>query len=75
MELEVKEKQMKRVKKKAVIPQSECVACGTCVKVCPREAITIIHGIYAKVNEDICIGCGKCKIACPASIIRLEARV
>ncbi|NMA82310.1 MAG: 4Fe-4S binding protein [Epulopiscium sp.] len=68
------EKQKRRFKKKAVISQSECVACGSCVNVCPRGAITIIHGIYAKVNDDLCIGCGKCKIACPASIIKVEVR-
>lgn len=57
--------------KKAIVNKKECVACGVCVKVCPRKAITIFHGIYADVNEDLCIGCKKCQKACPASVIQV----
>lgn len=74
MDQKVMEKPKRKVRKKAVVYQPECVACGTCVNVCPRGAIAIIHGVYAEVNEDLCIGCGKCKTACPASIIKLEVR-
>ena len=58
----------------AVIPAAECVACGTCVDVCPREAISIYRGSYAQIHEEICVGCGKCARECPADIIRVEAR-
>lgn len=58
-------------KRYASILQEECVACGTCVLVCPREAITVPNGIYAVVDEDLCVGCGVCKKACPASIIEI----
>lgn len=64
-----------KAKKKAVVSQSECVACGSCETVCPLNAITIFKGNYAKVDEDICVGCGKCQKACPASVITVEARV
>ena len=57
--------------KKAIVNQAECVACGVCKKTCPRQAITIFHGIYADVNEDLCIGCKKCQKACPASVIEV----
>lgn len=57
--------------KKAVVNQKECVACGVCKKICPRQAITIFYGIYADVNEDLCIGCKKCQKACPASVIQV----
>ena len=58
-----------KAKRKASIPQNECVACGCCVKVCPMGAIEIYKGIYAQVDTDKCIGCKKCAIECPASII------
>lgn len=59
-------------KRKAVVSISECVACGCCMKVCPRNAISISDGIYAVIDQDLCVGCGKCMKECPASIISLE---
>lgn len=60
------------LKKKAVINEKICVACGCCVKVCPLSAIKICNGITAKINVDKCVGCGKCISECPASIISLK---
>ena len=64
----------KKIRKKASIPQSECVACGSCVKVCPLGAISIYKGVYAEVDTSKCVGCSKCAVACPASIITVEAK-
>jgi len=55
-------------KKKAEIAH-QCVACGSCVKICPLNAISIHKGIKAVVNEQKCVGCGKCVAACPAAVI------
>lgn len=52
----------------------ECVACGCCVKVCPKGAIYVDRGVTARVNSEKCIGCGKCAKACPAEIIKVEKR-
>ena len=60
-------------KKKATVSIRECVACGCCMKVCPRGAITIPKGINSQIDRDLCVGCGKCVVECPASVIRLEA--
>ncbi len=60
------------IKRKAIVSIRECVACGCCVKVCPRNAIAIPKGIYAEIDKDLCVGCGKCAKECPASIITLE---
>lgn len=49
--------------------RENCVACGTCEKVCPREAIKIVKEIKAFVNENLCVGCGLCANSCPAGII------
>jgi len=58
-------------RKKSIILQNKCVACGCCLKVCPKGAISIPNGIYAIVDNEKCIGCGLCERACPASIIRM----
>mgnify|MGYP001520085091 FL=1 len=36
--------------RKAVVDRRLCVACGTCVKVCPKEAIAVRKGLYAEVS-------------------------
>ncbi len=51
-----------------------CVACGSCVKVCPREAIFVWRGVTAAVEALRCVGCGKCARECPAGAITLEER-
>ena len=58
--------------RKAIVSTRDCAACGCCIKVCPKGAITVPKGIYAKVDETLCIGCGKCAKECPASIISME---
>ncbi|MCI8902475.1 MAG: 4Fe-4S binding protein [Lachnospiraceae bacterium] len=59
-------------RKKAVVSIQDCVACGCCMKVCPRNAITIPNGIHAVIDRERCVGCGICTKECPASIITLE---
>lgn len=61
-----------REKRKALVNQSECVACGCCVKVCPTGAIQIFKGIMAQVDLGKCVGCSKCAKECPASVIRIQ---
>ena len=56
-------------KRKSFVQQSDCVACGCCVKVCPLGAIQIMNGIMAEVDMTKCVGCGKCAKECPASVI------
>lgn len=60
------------VKRRAVVEQALCVACGCCAKVCPLSAIEVFHGLYAKVDSARYVGCGKCVKECPASIIHME---
>ncbi|MCI8623649.1 MAG: 4Fe-4S binding protein [Provencibacterium sp.] len=52
----------------------ECVACGCCVAVCPREAIHILSGVRAKLDETKCVGCGRCAKECPAGVITITER-
>lgn len=61
-----------RTKQCAEILQTLCVACGTCRLACPRQAIQIDRGLYAKLDESRCVGCRLCEKACPASIISMK---
>lgn len=61
------------LKKKAFVDKEYCVACGTCVKVCPLQIIKINHGVFAEINHDKCVGCGKCSKSCPASVIEIKS--
>lgn len=47
-------------------------ACGCCVKVCPLQAIAVVRGIRAQVDEGKCVGCGRCARECPASVIAIR---
>ena len=62
----------KRNRRKAWVEESLCVACGCCQKVCPKGAISIWKGVFAKVEEEKCVGCGKCAKECPASVIQMK---
>ena len=46
------------------IAGDDCKGCGTCEKVCPVSAITMVDG-KAKVELGKCIGCGECMTVCP----------
>lgn len=56
-------------RRRAVVDQGACVACGCCVKSCPLQAIEIVRGVMAQVNGEVCVGCGRCAKECPASVI------
>ena len=56
-------------KRYAVVEESRCVACGACENVCPRGAIRVKKGCFAKVDKDKCVGCLLCAKTCPAGVI------
>lgn len=61
-----------KLKRYAQIDKNRCVACGACIKECPRNAIDIWKGCYARINLERCIGCGKCASICPAGSIEIH---
>ena len=61
-----------KLRKKAAVDRGACVACGCCVKVCPRNAIQVVGGLWAQVDRGSCVGCGRCAKECPASVIVME---
>ncbi len=54
-----------------LIRQDLCDICGSCVAVCPVDAISIDE-FYVLIANDICTGCGNCLIVCPARAISAE---
>jgi heterodisulfide reductase subunit A-like polyferredoxin len=55
----------------ACVNPAECVACATCVKVCPYGAPAINALRKAEIQPGKCMGCGSCVAACPARTILL----
>ncbi|MCK4240188.1 MAG: aldo/keto reductase [Candidatus Atribacteria bacterium] len=49
---------------------SFCKGCGTCVKTCPNNALSLENG-KAVVDHKLCILCGYCNPVCPEFAIRL----
>lgn len=45
----------------------DCVACGSCISVCPVDAIS--EGSIYKIDPSLCIDCGSCADACPTGVI------
>ena len=62
------------MKKLAIVDRKVCVACGVCMKTCPKGAISIYKGCYAVVDEEKCVGCCLCAKACPATCIAIRER-
>ena len=62
------------MKKLAIVNQKRCVACGACMKACPRNAIHIEQGCFAAVDAEKCVGCGLCAKTCPADCIDVRER-
>jgi heterodisulfide reductase subunit A len=62
----------------AVVDPKICKGCGTCVLVCPFDAIELkkseIRGLEGKivseVNTALCKGCGLCAAACPNGAVQ-----
>ncbi len=50
------------------ITENKCTGCGTCLDVCPTEAIKMQNG-HAVITFD-CIDCGACPRVCPEGAIK-----
>ncbi|MHC1626900.1 MAG: indolepyruvate ferredoxin oxidoreductase subunit alpha [Methanoculleaceae archaeon] len=55
----------------AVVDPEKCTGCGTCIDVCPSDAIHL-EGDVAVVDQDLCVECETCVDECPAEAIHME---
>ncbi|UCE75541.1 MAG: CoB--CoM heterodisulfide reductase iron-sulfur subunit A family protein [Methanomassiliicoccales archaeon] len=49
----------------STIDENICTGCGTCVVICPFNAIDKDENGIARVTEVLCKGCGTCAASCP----------
>ena len=52
----------------AHVISDECISCGSCVGVCPTDAISEGDSKY-EISAETCIDCGTCVDECPVSAI------
>ena len=52
--------------------KEKCAHCGTCVHVCPNEAIAMDKDNYVRVDQSKCVGCLQCVKNCPAKALSYE---
>ncbi len=52
------------------VTDEECIACGTCARWCPEDAIEVED--VARIDYDRCIGCGECVSVCPVGAVGIS---
>ncbi|HWQ68270.1 MAG TPA: 4Fe-4S binding protein [Methanospirillum sp.] len=52
--------------------EEECVDCGSCISVCPKEVFSFDNEWKLEVATKRCILCGRCVIACPHQALSLN---
>jgi NAD-dependent dihydropyrimidine dehydrogenase PreA subunit len=52
----------------AYVISDDCTSCGSCVDVCPTQAISEGEGKYV-IDPETCVDCGACEGECPVEAI------
>ncbi len=67
----------KRIDLKTI--KGSCSACGACLTVCPKKAISMDHDEYGfqypHIEDKLCVECGKCLGVCPCLNISTKNKV
>jgi len=53
-----------------LIDNELCTACGSCIEVCPPQAIVLKDG-KIQIEEEYCEECGFCAADCPVEAIKI----
>lgn len=55
-----------------VTDSCQCCLAHPCREVCPKGAVTLIHGI-SHIDQEKCVKCGRCRDVCPyGAILKME---
>ena len=49
-----------------------CTRSGTCIGVCPTNALSLDKDRFPKLNADLCINCGLCQKVCPGGHVNYK---
>lgn len=55
--------------------EEECIGCGMCVNVCPRQIFLINDDKAHLIDKDSCMECGACAKNCPTSALEVKSGV
>jgi ferredoxin len=55
-----------------VVDETHCVGSGSCVAVCPTEALAMAGPVPWLIRPAACVSCGACVAVCPVEAIRME---
>jgi ferredoxin len=58
---------------KPLVIRDRCTACGVCRDSCPMQAIAMVDGSYAQIDDQACIRCYCCHEMCPHDAIELRS--
>jgi ferredoxin len=53
-----------------IADQKKCDECGTCISVCPQDAIILDKNL--RISADKCTSCGICVKICPFAALSTE---
>jgi heterodisulfide reductase subunit A len=56
-----------------VVDGETCSGCGTCISICPFDAMSKDEEGITQVDEALCKGCGLCAASCPERAITMTA--
>ncbi|MBT3310912.1 MAG: 4Fe-4S binding protein [Desulfobacterales bacterium] len=59
---------------KPVTNQELCVNCGTCIDICPTEALSFNSDDILEINSPKCLGCGLCVSNCEVDALTLSKK-
>jgi heterodisulfide reductase subunit A-like polyferredoxin len=66
------QKEMSVSAQTAHVDPNKCIACMTCVHVCPYGAPKVGRHNKAEIETTVCMGCGSCTSECPARALKLS---
>jgi len=52
-----------------IVEQEECRGCGSCIDVCPTQALVKLE-VKIEIIADRCLECGECISECPNDALR-----